>query len=43
MEFGARTLEKLAHNGLIGRGEFRRLSHSFDAAPGGGLCILAVA
>jgi hypothetical protein len=31
--------EKLAHNGLAGRGQVRRVSHSFDAAPGG-LCAL---
>jgi hypothetical protein len=41
MEFAARILE-IAHNGLAGRGEFRRVSHYFDAAPGG-LCALAVA
>jgi hypothetical protein len=28
------TLEKLAHNGLAGRGQLPRVSHSFDAAPG---------
>ncbi|HEY6341296.1 MAG TPA: bifunctional pyr operon transcriptional regulator/uracil phosphoribosyltransferase PyrR [Bryobacteraceae bacterium] len=33
------TLEKVAHNGLAGRGQIRRVSHSFDAAPGG-LCAL---
>jgi hypothetical protein len=32
-------LEKVAHNGLAGRGLFRRVSPSFDAAPGG-LCAL---
>jgi hypothetical protein len=42
MEFAARTLQKLSHNGLAGRGQFRRVSHSFDAAPGG-LCAVAVA
>jgi hypothetical protein len=35
----AMTLEKLAHNRLAGRGQTRRVSHSFDAAPGG-LCAL---
>jgi hypothetical protein len=30
-----RGTEKLAHNGLAGRGQTRRVSHSFDAAPGG--------
>jgi hypothetical protein len=29
--------EKLAHNGLAGRGQVRRAPHSLDAAPGG-LC-----
>src|SRR5580658_9139424 len=28
-------LEKVAHNGLAGRGNFSQVSHSFDAAPGG--------
>jgi signal transduction histidine kinase len=35
----ARALQKLAHNGLAGRGQVRGVSHSFDAAPGG-LCAL---
>jgi thiosulfate reductase cytochrome b subunit len=35
----ARPLGKIAHNGLAGRGEVRRTSPSFDAAPGG-LCAL---
>jgi hypothetical protein len=29
-----RSLEKLAHNGLAGRGHFARVSHLFDAVPG---------
>jgi putative membrane protein len=33
------SLEKVAHNGLAGRGQVRRASHSFGAAPGG-LCAL---
>jgi hypothetical protein len=32
-----RALEKVAHNGLAGRGQVRRIAPSFDAAPGG-LC-----
>ncbi len=31
----AYSLKKLAHNGLAVRGQVRRVSHSFDAAPGG--------
>jgi predicted transcriptional regulator len=31
------SFEKLAHNGLAGRGQVRRISHSFDVTPGG-LC-----
>jgi hypothetical protein len=29
------AFEKLGHNGLAGRGQILRVSHSFDAAPGG--------
>jgi hypothetical protein len=34
-------LKKLAHNGLAGRAQVRRVSHSFDVAPGG-LCALSI-
>ncbi|HEY6340882.1 MAG TPA: glycosyltransferase family 39 protein [Bryobacteraceae bacterium] len=36
------SLEKVAHNGLAGRGQARGVSHSSDAAPGG-LCALYLA
>jgi Dolichyl-phosphate-mannose-protein mannosyltransferase len=36
------SVEKLAHNGLAGRGEVRGVSQSFDAAPAG-LCALYAA